>query len=84
MRRTANKRKVRAELRRGIVRVWFGDYLHLRLRAAKVAGLQSYYGNVTGYWCIELTFDDGAQITTEYDSMAKFAAVLSALDRVLP
>lgn len=65
------------------LKVRFGDTTHLRIDTTKLVGFQSWregYGNRK--FVIEFTLI-GGQIVCEYDSEAKWKAILAGLDDAL-
>jgi hypothetical protein len=64
-----------------MVRVLFGDTIHLMFARSKFIGLQSWmYGNRNYF--IEITLDGGT-IQTEYDDVEKWKSILKELGNIL-
>ena len=53
--------------------ILFGEIPHLVFRRAEVAGFQTWKSDAK--FCIELTFQHGATILTEYDEREKWEQV---------
>ena len=64
------------------LRIYMSGVLHLRLERSEFFGVSSWIDGGSKF-CIEYHMVGGS-ITTEYDSRAKFEAILKELDRVLP
>lgn len=63
-----------------MARVTINGVTHLRFRATKFLGLQTWVQR--GLWCLEITLE-GNVILAEYDDFAKLRAVVEALEGVL-
>lgn len=61
-----------------ITKIYFNDTLHLAFSRREVIGLQSW--TFTGVFSIELTFRNGATITTEYDDVDKWKQILQLIE----
>lgn len=61
-----------------ITKICFGDTVHLAFTRREVVGFQSW--KQAGVFSIEITFRDGAKITTEYDEREKWERVLKLLE----
>lgn len=60
--------------------VKIGSVTHLTFKVDHYRGLQTWV--TADRWCIEL-YLDGATIRTEYDSAAKFVAVLACIEQAI-
>lgn len=61
-----------------LTKILFGDVVHLAFVRREVVGFQSWKS--AGMCSLELTFKDGAQITTEYDDESKWQQVISLIE----
>lgn len=62
-------------------KVYFEDTVHLVFVRREVVGFQSWKS--AALYSIEITFKDGATITTEYDNKAKWKTVISLIEDAL-
>lgn len=61
-----------------LTKIFFGKVVHLAFVRREVVGFQSWKS--VGMYSIEITFRDGAAITTEYDDRAKWERVISLIE----
>lgn len=60
-----------------LTKVLFGDVVHLAFVRREVVGFQSWKS--VAVYSIEITFRNGAAITTEYDDRAKWERVIALI-----
>jgi hypothetical protein len=73
---------IRVERNFYTLRIFFDDTLHVCVDSRALLGIASYREPVTLAHCIEFVMA-GATLTTEYDSMDKWLAVLTELRKVI-
>lgn len=61
-----------------LTKVYFGTVLHVAFVRREVVALQTWKSS--GMYSIEITFRDGATLTTEYDERWKWEKIVSLIE----
>lgn len=61
-----------------LTKIYFNSTVHLAFVRREVVGFQAWKS--VGVYSIELTFRNGAAITTEYDDVAKWKRVIELIE----
>lgn len=65
------------EIRHKLLTIFIDEITHLQLRRDSVVGFTSWL--FVGVYSIEITYESGAKIVVEYDSIGKWKKVINCL-----
>lgn len=74
--------KVTTEVSNFNIRFYIDGQLHLSFKESEYSGLHTFIDGNKGVWCVEVHLKGGI-ITLQYDSKAKWDAMLKSLDKWL-
>lgn len=73
---------ISVELHYDAIRVKFCGLMHLNIKRSALLGIQSWRHGDENYF-IQFTMDGGAEITSDYDDVEKWKAILIGLEKIL-
>lgn len=66
----------------GLFKIYFGNVPHLIFRHHQLVGVQAWKSG-SGMYFVELTFDHGGVVTSDYDDIEKWKQILGHLEEGL-